>query len=104
MWFDSRIISRLFSLGSCSKFQIPANICNFVFILHLGVKNADEAELRQVASEPVDSNVYNVNDFHLLSKLVARLVHVLCGRIDERGIIKRKVALMTLTQSIKPQE
>lgn len=60
--------------------------------------------MRQVASEPVDSNVYNVNDFHLLSKLVARLVHVLCGRIEERGIIKRKVALMTLTQSIKPQE
>uniref|UniRef100_A0A3Q2YR55 Collagen, type XIV, alpha 1b n=1 Tax=Hippocampus comes TaxID=109280 RepID=A0A3Q2YR55_HIPCM len=55
-----------------------------VEIIAVGVKNADEAELRQVASEPVDSNVYNVNDFHLLSKLVARLVHVLCGRIEER--------------------
>lgn len=54
-----------------------------------GVKNADEAELRQVASEPVDLNVYNVNDFPLLSKLVARLVHILCGRIEERGITKR---------------
>uniref|UniRef100_A0A3B5B790 VWFA domain-containing protein n=1 Tax=Stegastes partitus TaxID=144197 RepID=A0A3B5B790_9TELE len=42
-----------------------------------GVKNADEAELRQVASDPVDLNVYNVNDFPLLSKLVARLVHIL---------------------------
>lgn len=55
----------------------------------VGVKNADEAELRQVASEPVDLNVYNVNDFPLLSKLVARLVHILCGRIEERGITKR---------------
>uniref|UniRef100_A0A3B4FRZ8 Collagen, type XIV, alpha 1b n=1 Tax=Pundamilia nyererei TaxID=303518 RepID=A0A3B4FRZ8_9CICH len=36
--------------------------------------NADEAELRQVASEPVDLNVYNVNDFPLLSKLVAHLM------------------------------
>uniref|UniRef100_A0A8C9XIA2 Uncharacterized protein n=1 Tax=Sander lucioperca TaxID=283035 RepID=A0A8C9XIA2_SANLU len=41
-----------------------------VEIIAVGVKNADEAELRQVASEPVDLNVYNVNDFPLLSKLV----------------------------------
>ncbi|XP_041860726.1 collagen alpha-1(XIV) chain isoform X2 [Melanotaenia boesemani] len=60
-----------------------------VEIIAVGVKNADEAELRQVASEPVDLNVYNVNDFPLLSKLVARLVHILCGRIDDRGITKR---------------
>lgn len=59
----------------------------------VGVKNADEAELRQVASEPVDLNVYNVNDFHLLSKLVARLVHILCGRIEERGITKRNSSI-----------
>lgn len=58
-------------------------------MLDSGVKNADEAELRQVASEPVDLNVYNVNDFPLLSKLVARLVHILCGRIEDRGISKR---------------
>ncbi|XP_060930520.1 collagen alpha-1(XX) chain [Limanda limanda] len=60
-----------------------------VEIIAVGVKNADEAELRHVASEPVDLNVYNVNDFPLLSKLVARLVHILCGRIEERGISKR---------------
>ncbi|XP_040007867.1 collagen alpha-1(XX) chain isoform X1 [Xiphias gladius] len=60
-----------------------------VEIIAVGVKNADEAELRQVASEPVDLNVYNVNDFPLLSKLVARLVHILCGRIEDRGIAKR---------------
>ncbi|XP_036004066.1 collagen alpha-1(XX) chain isoform X1 [Fundulus heteroclitus] len=62
-----------------------------VEIIAVGVKNADEAELRQVASEPVDLNVYNVNDFPLLSKLVARLVHILCGRIKDRGISKRLV-------------
>uniref|UniRef100_A0A3B5B911 Uncharacterized protein n=1 Tax=Stegastes partitus TaxID=144197 RepID=A0A3B5B911_9TELE len=55
-----------------------------VEIIAVGVKNADEAELRQVASDPVDLNVYNVNDFPLLSKLVARLVHILCGRIEDR--------------------
>ncbi|XP_029994492.1 collagen alpha-1(XX) chain-like isoform X2 [Sphaeramia orbicularis] len=60
-----------------------------VEIIAVGVKNADEAELRQVASEPVELNVYNVNDFPLLSRLVARLVHILCGRIEDRGISKR---------------
>nr|XP_040048670.1 collagen alpha-1(XX) chain isoform X2 [Gasterosteus aculeatus aculeatus] len=60
-----------------------------VEIIAVGVKNADEAELRQVASEPVDLNVYNVNDFPLLIKLVGRLVHILCGRIEDRGISKR---------------
>lgn len=59
-----------------------------------GVKNADVAELRQVASEPVDLNVYNVNDFPLLSKLVSRLVHILCGRIEERGVSKGNFPLV----------
>uniref|UniRef100_A0A673C037 Uncharacterized protein n=1 Tax=Sphaeramia orbicularis TaxID=375764 RepID=A0A673C037_9TELE len=48
-----------------------------VEIIAVGVKNADEAELRQVASEPVELNVYNVNDFPLLSRLVARLTFFL---------------------------
>uniref|UniRef100_A0A3Q2CST6 Collagen alpha-1(XIV) chain-like n=1 Tax=Cyprinodon variegatus TaxID=28743 RepID=A0A3Q2CST6_CYPVA len=64
-----------------------------------GVKNADEAELRQVASEPVDLNVYNVNDFPLLSKLVARLVHILCARVEDRSISKR----MEPRPSVEPQ-
>uniref|UniRef100_A0A3P8XYZ6 Collagen alpha-1(XX) chain n=1 Tax=Esox lucius TaxID=8010 RepID=A0A3P8XYZ6_ESOLU len=55
-----------------------------VEIIAVGVKNADEAELRQVASEPLDLNVYNVNDFPLLSKLVGRLVQILCKKIEER--------------------
>ncbi|XP_029520281.1 collagen alpha-1(XX) chain isoform X1 [Oncorhynchus nerka] len=60
-----------------------------VEIIAVGVKNADESELRQVASEPLEINVYNVNDFPLLSKLVDRLVHILCGKIEERSIAKR---------------
>lgn len=58
-----------------------------------GIKNADEAELRQLASEPVDLNVYNVSDFPLLNKVVSRLVHILCGRIEERGASRRKLPL-----------
>lgn len=63
-----------------------------VTLYYTGIKNADEAELRQLASEPVDLNVYNVSDFPLLSKVVARLVHILCGRIEERGISKRELS------------
>uniref|UniRef100_A0A9J7ZIC3 Solute carrier family 35 member C2 n=1 Tax=Cyprinus carpio carpio TaxID=630221 RepID=A0A9J7ZIC3_CYPCA len=60
-----------------------------VEIIAIGVKNADEAELRQVASEPLELNVYNVNDFPLLSKLVGRLARILCGKIEDRIKTKR---------------
>uniref|UniRef100_A0A8B9NT82 Collagen alpha-1(XX) chain n=1 Tax=Apteryx owenii TaxID=8824 RepID=A0A8B9NT82_APTOW len=50
-------------------------------IFAIGVKNADEAELKQVASEPLELTVYNVLDFPLLSSLVGRLTQVLCTRI-----------------------
>uniref|UniRef100_A0A8C4XZQ5 Collagen type XX alpha 1 chain n=1 Tax=Gopherus evgoodei TaxID=1825980 RepID=A0A8C4XZQ5_9SAUR len=53
-------------------------------IFAIGVKNADEAELRQVASEPLELTVYNVLDFPLLSSLVSRLTRVLCTRIKEK--------------------
>ncbi|TRY96648.1 hypothetical protein DNTS_024262 [Danionella cerebrum] len=60
-----------------------------VEIIAIGVKNADEAELRQVASEPLELNVYNVNDFPLLTKLVGRLGRILCGKIEDRIKAKR---------------
>ncbi|XP_074867948.1 collagen alpha-1(XX) chain isoform X2 [Carettochelys insculpta] len=53
-------------------------------IFAIGVKNADEAELRQVASEPLELTVYNVLDFPLLSSLVSQLTQVLCTRIKEK--------------------
>uniref|UniRef100_A0A670I2V4 Collagen alpha-1(XX) chain n=1 Tax=Podarcis muralis TaxID=64176 RepID=A0A670I2V4_PODMU len=52
-------------------------------IFAVGVKNADEAELRHVASEPLELTVYNVLDFPLLSSLAGRLTRVLCSRIKE---------------------
>lgn len=84
---------RHFVLISKSLIFLPSGLNQFRTLYYSGVKNADEAELRQVASEPVDLNVYNVNDFPLLSKLVARLVHILCGRIEDRGISKRNQSI-----------
>ncbi|XP_072852842.2 collagen alpha-1(XX) chain [Pogona vitticeps] len=54
-------------------------------IFAVGVKNADEAELRQVGSEPLEMTVYNVLDFPLLSSLAGRLTRVLCARIKEKN-------------------
>uniref|UniRef100_A0A8C0AQ17 Collagen alpha-1(XX) chain n=1 Tax=Buteo japonicus TaxID=224669 RepID=A0A8C0AQ17_9AVES len=54
-------------------------------IFAIGVKNADEAELKQVASEPLELTVYNVLDFPLLSSLVGKLTRVLCTRIKEKS-------------------
>ncbi|KAJ7332147.1 hypothetical protein JRQ81_014327, partial [Phrynocephalus forsythii] len=54
-------------------------------IFAVGVKNADEAELRHVASDPLEMTVYNVLDFPLLSSLVGRLTRVLCARIKEKN-------------------
>ncbi|XP_076840731.1 solute carrier family 35 member C2 isoform X2 [Brachyhypopomus gauderio] len=59
-----------------------------VEIIAVGVKNADEAELRQVASEPLELNVYNLNNFPLLSKLTSRLVQILCGKMENRSKAK----------------
>ncbi|NWU77837.1 COKA1 protein, partial [Onychorhynchus coronatus] len=54
-------------------------------IFAIGVKNADEAELKQVASEPLELTVYNVLDFPLLSSVVGKLTQVLCTRIKEKS-------------------
>uniref|UniRef100_A0A8D2KS13 Collagen type XX alpha 1 chain n=1 Tax=Varanus komodoensis TaxID=61221 RepID=A0A8D2KS13_VARKO len=59
-------------------------------IFAVGVKNADEAELRQVASEPLEMTVYNVLDFPLLSSLVSRLTRVLCSWIKEKNKDKNR--------------
>lgn len=42
--------------------------------------------------------MYNVSDFSLLSKVTARLVRVLCGRIEERRLSKRKSLLFLSPQ------
>ncbi|XP_075427606.1 collagen alpha-1(XX) chain isoform X3 [Ascaphus truei] len=61
-----------------------------IYIFTIGVKNVDELELRQMASEPVDLTVHTVPDFPLLSSLVARVSRALCMRLKE----KRKEAEM----------
>ncbi|XP_055081432.1 collagen alpha-1(XIV) chain-like isoform X2 [Periophthalmus magnuspinnatus] len=48
----------------------------------IGVKNADEAELKGIASPPLDTHVYNVADFSVMSDIVEGLTRTLCERVE----------------------
>lgn len=48
----------------------------------LGVKNADENELRSIASEPHHSHVYNVADFNIMSSIVEGLTKKVCEQVE----------------------
>uniref|UniRef100_A0A674AGB9 Collagen type XIV alpha 1 chain n=2 Tax=Salmo TaxID=8028 RepID=A0A674AGB9_SALTR len=50
----------------------------------IGVKNADENELRAIASEPDNTHVYNVADFSIMSSIVEGLTQIVCERVEEQ--------------------
>ncbi|XP_051868952.1 collagen alpha-1(XII) chain-like isoform X2 [Pristis pectinata] len=47
----------------------------------IGIKNADEAELKQIATDPDNIHMYNVADFSLLSEIVDDLSINLCNSV-----------------------
>ncbi|XP_078799175.1 collagen alpha-1(XII) chain isoform X3 [Oryzias latipes] len=47
----------------------------------IGVKNADENELRSIASEPDEIHMYNVNDFKFMMDIVDELSDNLCNSV-----------------------
>ncbi|XP_053309723.1 collagen alpha-1(XX) chain [Spea bombifrons] len=55
-----------------------------IYIFAIGVKNADESELRELASEPLDLTVHMVPDFPMLSSLVGDVARALCMRLKEK--------------------
>ncbi|XP_029447814.1 LOW QUALITY PROTEIN: collagen alpha-1(XIV) chain [Rhinatrema bivittatum] len=50
----------------------------------IGVKNADENELKEIASEPDSTHVYNVADFSIMHTIVEDLTKTLCTRVEEQ--------------------
>uniref|UniRef100_A0A8K9Y0F9 Collagen type XIV alpha 1 chain n=1 Tax=Oncorhynchus mykiss TaxID=8022 RepID=A0A8K9Y0F9_ONCMY len=50
----------------------------------IGVKNADENELRAIASEPDNTHVYNVADFSVMSSIIEGLTQIVCERVEEQ--------------------
>ncbi|KAM5135915.1 collagen alpha-1(XX) chain [Mantella aurantiaca] len=55
-----------------------------IYMFAIGVKNADESELREMASEPTDLTVHMVADFPMLGPLVGDVSRALCMRLKER--------------------
>lgn len=49
-----------------------------------GVKNADENELRSIASEPDNTHVYNVADFNIMSSIVEGLTRTVCEQVEQQ--------------------
>lgn len=54
------------------------------------MKNADENELRSIASEPDEIHMYNVNDFSFLMDIVDDLTVNLCNSVKGPGIFCNK--------------
>lgn len=50
-----------------------------------GVKNVDEAELKLLASQPLDITVHNVLDFPQLATLAPLLSRLICQKIQGRS-------------------
>lgn len=48
------------------------------------MKNADENELRTIASEPHDTHVYNVADFAIMSSIVEGLTRTMCEGVEQQ--------------------
>ncbi|KAM3861132.1 collagen alpha-1(XII) chain-like [Diretmus argenteus] len=61
----------------------------------VGVKNADENELRSIATDPDDIHMYNVNDFTFLLDIVDDLTLNLCNSVKGEGGVEAPTNLVT---------
>ncbi|KTG31096.1 hypothetical protein cypCar_00004719, partial [Cyprinus carpio] len=55
-----------------------------VELFAIGVKNADENELKAIASEPEETHVYNVADFSIMSTIVDGLTSKVCDGVEQQ--------------------
>ncbi|XP_071323618.1 collagen alpha-1(XII) chain isoform X2 [Trachinotus anak] len=81
---DSRKIGVLITDGK-SQDEIVLNSQRLrdsgIELYAIGVKNADENELRSIASDPDEIHMYNVNDFQFLLDIVDDLTINLCNSV-----------------------
>ncbi|KAK2503373.1 hypothetical protein MC885_021373 [Smutsia gigantea] len=66
-----------------------------VELFAIGVKNADENELQEIASEPDSTHVYNVAEFDLMHTVVESLTRTVCSRVEEQHREIKALALAT---------
>lgn len=50
----------------------------------VGVKNADENELKIISSEPHDTHTYNVADFAIMNTIVEGLTRTVCEGVQQQ--------------------
>ncbi|XP_047466383.1 collagen alpha-1(XII) chain isoform X2 [Mugil cephalus] len=55
-----------------------------VEIFVLGIKGADEDELREIASTPHNKHVYNVPNFDLIQEVQKRIITEVCSGVDDQ--------------------
>ncbi|KAK1332010.1 hypothetical protein QTO34_007687 [Cnephaeus nilssonii] len=67
-----------------------------VELFAIGVKNADENELQEIASEPDSTHVYNVAEFDLMHTVVESLTRTVCLRVEEQDREIKALALATI--------
>ncbi|KAM4600729.1 collagen alpha-6(VI) chain-like isoform 2-T2 [Polymixia lowei] len=61
-----------------------------IILYAIGIKEADEDQLREIASEPHDHHVYSVSDFAALQGISQSIVQTLCRTVEEA---KRQVSI-----------
>ncbi|XP_070782388.1 collagen alpha-1(XII) chain [Enoplosus armatus] len=95
---DARKIGVLITDGK-SQDEIVYNSQNLrdsgIELYAVGVKNADENELRSIASDPDDIHMYNVNDFRFLLDIVDDLTVNLCNSVKGPGELEAPTNLVT---------
>ncbi|XP_068454822.1 collagen alpha-1(XII) chain [Clinocottus analis] len=68
---------------------------NNIELYAIGVKNADENELRSIASDPDEIHMYNVKDFKFLVDIVDELTVNLCNSVKGPGDLEAPTDLVT---------
>ncbi|KAM6163899.1 collagen alpha-1(XX) chain [Rhynchocyon petersi] len=71
-------------------------------VFAVGIKNADEAELRLLASQPLDLTVHNVLDFPQLSTLAGLLSRLVCQWVQSRAPPRGPVTAAVSTPVLDP--
>nr|XP_023416594.1 collagen alpha-1(XII) chain-like isoform X2 [Cavia porcellus] len=70
-----------------------------VELFAVGIKNADEDELKMIATDPDDIHAYNVADFESLSSIVDNLTTNLCNSVKGPGDLEAPSNLVISEQT-----
>uniref|UniRef100_A0A8C9CWG7 Collagen alpha-1(XX) chain n=1 Tax=Phocoena sinus TaxID=42100 RepID=A0A8C9CWG7_PHOSS len=73
-----------------------------VDVFAVGVKNADDAELRLLASQPLDITVHSVQDFRQLGSLAGLLSRLVCQKVQGRRLRSGPVTPAAAAPALDP--